>query len=558
MPGDDDAQEPGPSGAIVLAGVKKELAAARGAVTKAITRARAAMVGDVTVDKTSDVRACQDKLKEYKDRLSVAMSSLGKVNGVTLELVEAELTKQLDYDERIEEVDLDIIAYLRKNDPESFREDSSRPRAHSSSIQNETAAAVVSESRLQSTMNDRPGPLKLTPWKEILHRVPKFDGDPTKFRRWQGAFDAHIDSAEMTPQEKFELLLKTLTGRVLKALQTREVTADNYEGARDKIYEKFCDRELARQGHLRNVYSICARRDIDRGTRFIEFVEDLIVNVESLAINGETYEGMSLSLHSTILQALSYNRRSKFMDYFTDRQRNGDGDCKLQCMMDFLEDEVKKVEALTRAEQEYMAAAAENRYRGRSDRFEKKADQGKKFEGRRFFNPAGPTGSKSSQHAFAVAASEPVDHSCIFCAGEHSSAKCTKTMSPEERKRCATTKNACYRCLDRNHRAEKCRVRGCANCRGSHHVMLCSRGNRRVAALAPVVARDQSASVNSVHLVNVAHRNLPTGYVEILTEEREMMGRIVLDTGSQKTLISNRAADLNGSMVFIDPHICCI
>ena len=464
------------TGAKVFARLKRELASARGGVTKTITRARAAMEGDVTVDSTSDVRACQGKLMQYRDRMNEVIQQLEQLSEASVEFMDDEQVKQADYEDRLDEIDLDIEAYLRKNDPESFREETSRSRAHSNSIQHDAAAADINESRLQSTMTGRPGAVKLTPWKEFLHRVPKFDGDPTKFRRWQGAFETHIDSSEMLPQEKFELLLKTLTGRALKALHTREVTAENYEGARDKIYEKFCDRELARQGHLRNVYSICARRDIDRGTRFIEFVEDLILNVESLAINGDTYEGMSLTLHSTILQALSYNRRSKFMDYFTERQRNGDGDCKLQVMMDFLEEEVKKVEALMRAEQEYMAAAAENQYRKRSDRFEKKADHIRRFEeeslgsdsdsdsnrvehpeGRRFFSSTAT--NDSSDQDTEDARQETKSSSCIFCAGEHNSNVCQIGMSREDRRDCVIRENACFKCLSRSHRARRCRAR---------------------------------------------------------------------------------------------------
>ena len=179
------------------------------------------------------------------------------------------------------------------------------------------------------------------------------------------------------------------------------------------------------------------------------------------------------------------------MDYYNDRRRNGDGDCKLQCLVDFLEDEAKKIEALTRAEQEYMAAAAESQYRKGSDRFEKKADHSRRVEektlvsdsdsdsnrvehpeGRRFFSSAATDDSNDQDTVWS--GGETKSYSCVFCAGEHSSMICQVEMSREDRKDCVIRENACFKCLSQNHRARRCRARiKCSMCGDGHPDLLC-------------------------------------------------------------------------------------
>ena len=60
----------------------------------------------------------------------------------------------------------------------------------------------------------------------------------------------HGLSTSMDPLENFHLSLESVAGEVPKCAETYDVSADNYEAARDTIYNRFGDVKLAEEHHV--------------------------------------------------------------------------------------------------------------------------------------------------------------------------------------------------------------------------------------------------------------------------------------------------------------------
>ncbi|XP_003741321.1 uncharacterized protein LOC100907742 [Galendromus occidentalis] len=371
------------------------------------------------------------------------------------------------------------------------------------------------------------------------------EGDPTRFERWRDAFDLHVDSTDQHRLQKFHLLLKTINEKVTKCIASLEVSESNYESARDTIYDLYGDICMAEDQHVDSLMEACNRRDIHSSRSFVDFVTDVTQSVQSLVALGNTLEGMSAFPVRIILKALPYDRKRRFDDAYATTLGGSDRECRLKALLDFLYAEQKQVGRLTLV---YRSASERHAHHTeRRDKFQKPSGY-KPFHGRfghPKFNPAGAPGTIANQHAFAgvTAPHRGDNNSCIFCAGNHRSTMCQKQMSVSERRKFVSARNVCYKCLDGGHLVGNCKAKGCQKCKMSHHMLLCPKpGDIKTTAV--VSANDEdAASVNSIKIVNVSGTRLPTGYVEILSDDRKTVGRIVFETGSQKTLITNKFAD---------------
>ena len=104
----------------------------------------------------------------------------------------------------------------------------------------------------------------------------------------------------------------------------------------------------------------------------------------------------------------------------------------------------------------------------------------------------GSTGGQPTAAALHAAAASP---GCGICSGHHQPAKCFKLLkhSVEERFSLVKAKWLCFCCLESDHVASKCSKR-CDNCKGRHHVVLCTRGvNYGGSDVGPASSGDGSA-----------------------------------------------------------------
>ena len=118
---------------------------------------------------------------------------------------------------------------------------------------------------------------------------------------------------------------------------------------------------------------------------------------------------------------------------------------------------------------------------------------------------------------------------CIFCKNQHWSDACDTYSTLEKRKRFFVENKLCFNCGRPGHSVNKCRSRGCYNCKTKHHTSLYDNSTSKV---------NDQAELN--------------GYTPAASEEKLLPAIIpvkvqgitlwaYLDTGSGRNFISNEA-----------------
>lgn len=134
---------------------------------------------------------------------------------------------------------------------------------------------------------------------------------------------------------------------------------------------------------------------------------------------------------------------------------------------------------------------------------------------------------------------------CLFCdSTEHESSNCEKAkkMGLSERRECVKRKRACFNCLKMGHSFRTCRVNlKCAWCSRRHVILMCpemSKEDSNSKSIEPVKNECNLASYCSDPKVF-----MQTLRVKIRNIDSHLVIRAVIDTGSQKSYITEEAAE---------------
>lgn len=360
-------------------------------------------------------------------------------------------------------------------------------------------------------------------------KVPKFNGDPIRFREWWDLFSFYVDSRPIQTTEKCRILKNSLVGKAAKIVYHLNISEGSYELMKDIVISRLGKDDDAKTSHVKKIMTLCNRKDLHCNDKFIDFALSLAQHVNSLVALGNGYDTLSVTLTPVILACLPDSYRIRFNQkwFKADRQQQNE----LENLMEFLDSQSSILEQSEKQAKFLFDPSRSSSKRGKSDpQSDKKKD---------FRNHQG-----ESQFAFAGTIGQP-DHSCIFCGKDHYSLKCTKKLSPEERRKCAESQNACLRCLRRNHTAKKCRakVENCANCSGRHSKLVCTRQSSDA-------QNSSTTSVTSVACQQAVENNertlLQTGYVWVIAGNKRVICRAILDPGSQKSFVSKKVVDQLG------------
>ena len=135
---------------------------------------------------------------------------------------------------------------------------------------------------------------------------------------------------------------------------------------------------------------------------------------------------------------------------------------------------------------------------------------------------------------------------CLFCHAFHESTKCQKIKDPEDRKKILVKTARCFVCLKQGHRAFKCKLRKeCSLCRkNDHHVSICPNLGHVKDSLrndtAPSAPFNPQASSWVGSTGSEGGVALQTA-LAVVNDKRESKVRVLFDTGSHKTFITEKA-----------------
>ena len=365
-------------------------------------------------------------------------------------------------------------------------------------------------------------------------KVPKFSGDPMKFAEWWDLFHHYVDSQPLETTEKCRILKTSITGKAARTIFHLPVSRESYEIAKKIIYDRFGGTSKAQDAHLQQINRICSIRDLERKDKFADFISMLSQHVSSLVELGNTFSALSVTLSPMILASIPENCRMKFNASW--RKIESSGVAKLESLMGFLAEQAFLIEE-SREQAKFASNQGSSRFFSKSnnDRGSQSVHGGKH----------GSPRDSQSRFSFATNGSAP-NHSCIFCEKDHSSAKCTKKLSPEERRKRIAAENGCLRCLRRNHDVKKCRakVENCSNCAGRHSKLVCLK--RETLASAALEVEGATASCASAGVGQPTETLLQTAYAWLVNGNKKILARVLLDSGSQVSLVSSKVAKILG------------
>ncbi|GFV60237.1 integrase catalytic domain-containing protein [Trichonephila clavipes] len=128
---------------------------------------------------------------------------------------------------------------------------------------------------------------------------------------------------------------------------------------------------------------------------------------------------------------------------------------------------------------------------------------------------------------------------CIFCNKPHNSSESfsARKLPLEEKRKLLVQKHACFRCLKTGHVSRSCKHKvKCLSCDKNHYTIMC-------ADKESATSNDENTVVSSSVLSNQSVNEtvyLQTLVLRIEHNGKELKVRTILDSGSQKSYISER------------------
>ena len=118
----------------------------------------------------------------------------------------------------------------------------------------------------------------------------------------------------MDPLEKYQLMLKTIGGKVPECVNILDVSADNYQRARNIMYDRYGDIRIAEDHHADVLFEACKRKDTNTDAKFMAFADIISQSTGAMVNMGHTYEGMSAVVGRMTFSAMPVERRIRFDD----------------------------------------------------------------------------------------------------------------------------------------------------------------------------------------------------------------------------------------------------
>lgn len=342
-------------------------------------------------------------------------------------------------------------------------------------------------------------------------KLPIFKGS---YETWLEFRDTFLSLVHKRPDlddvEKFHYVRSHLDGEAKQVIGSLEFSAENYKVAWDLLCERYNNKRLLIQNHIKSLLDISSlsKESAVSLRNMVDNVSKHLRALNSLAIKTEEWDVLLIYLLSSKL------------DKKSEREW----------------EEVKLAGELPTLE-EFKTF------------LKRKADILEKLD-------LSHTESKQDKIKSNKSFVATVKNSCSYCKNEHYITNCAEflKLSSYNRSERAKQLKLCLNCLKVNHISKNCRASTCTRCNGKHHTLLHFERQATTTVEAPEVTRNTmkeggegSSGTNSNNLMAVSNCNLvqsnnvllSTALVQIVGNSGEgHTCRVLLDSGSQSNFIS--------------------
>lgn len=344
--------------------------------------------------------------------------------------------------------------------------------------------------------------------------LPSFDGDYLRWLEYRDTFDSLVNSNDSIPPiNKFHYLRSSLVGSAAVVIRSIEFTADNYKNAWKTLCQRYNNKNILINNHLKALISIDPiSKESFKALRF--FIDHISKNLRSLSTLGLPTEQWDVLIIFIVSSKLDSTTSRKWEEYKNSLST-------LPTLEDFYSFLRNRADIL------------ETAYCNRSDnRHEHKPNFQHNKPVRNFFAAVDPN----------------TRHLCVICNQGHLVYECSKfkELNYNDRMREVSRFKLCPKCLRSGHNAYQCRLKGsCQVCRGKHNTLLhkYSVNNTSSEQAAPSVLPSAPATAPApvtLAAVTLTHTLLCTAQVVISNENnnKSVVARALLDTGSQSSFLT--------------------
>ncbi|XP_047534361.1 uncharacterized protein LOC125069000 [Vanessa atalanta] len=360
-------------------------------------------------------------------------------------------------------------------------------------------------------------------------QIGKFDGSYYKWLEFRDLFCSLVhDNKQIPATIKFCYLNSYLEGEAARVISNLEVTESNYNMAWQLLYERYDNKRVLIKSHLNSLFNFDSKatdRESERSLRSI--IDNVNKNLRALSTLGEP-----TSKWDTIIIHLVTSQLGSVTSMKWEEHRNNLPDSPtLEQFNKFLKDRADILETYNHSKSRFDSLSHPNT---------NKSNKGHK-------------GGQTRGSFSAQLITQDNMKNCVVCNGQHRIYDCSnfKSKSVVQRQELVSKFKLCRNCLRTGHTSYTCRLGSCRKCKGRHNTLLCNNSCKSSDATTP----NTSIPATSVHQqdvnVNFASNNnnkltlLSTAIVRALnpiTNKGELV-RVLLDNGSQSSLISQRLRD---------------
>ena len=362
-------------------------------------------------------------------------------------------------------------------------------------------------------------------------QLAKYNGDPKKWQEWYDSYESAIHENEaIPPAHKLRHLKTLLEGPAAAAISGLTLTAANYSEAISVLKSRFAQKEAIIDAHMEallNIPAISSEKDVKGLRRIFDNIETNIRSLKALGIDSSQYGALLIPVVKRKIPEeirLSLSKTLKKEDWTLDR------------ILELFGDEI---EARERCSQTSISGAKSSHVQHR--------------------NYSAPTASALVATGGAV--------TCTFCRKAHPSVNCTIVSNCAARKEILKREGRCFVCLKKSHLARQCtsNIR-CFKCKKRHHASVCEQPPESIQTAEErnpstsstqswmqsqtqtnPVRRDIGPSTSTptttmlIDVKNAVLLQTAKGYISAASSpDKTVVSRMIFDSGSQKTYISDR------------------
>ena len=357
--------------------------------------------------------------------------------------------------------------------------------------------------------------------------LKKFDGGITNWSLFWDSFESSIhQNPDLTEIDKFIYLKSLLESSAAEVISGLTLSSSNYTEALSLLKKRFGNKQHQISKHmdaLMNLEPVVTSRNLKALRQLYDKVESHIRCLRSLGVESESY--------GTLLSSMFMKRIPHDICLVVSRTVTTD-EWKLDKLLAAVGSEIEAREKAAQEEAENLQKPTKNP----------------------------PT--------TAALLSTPAP-ACCYCGNSHQSSSCRTVPDIDQRRQCLLKMGRCFVCLRRGHKGIDCRSSlKCSICQGRHHLSICPRpkqANNSQPGTSPSVPASQNSSqtvqapaVNgrsstmSMYVSTNTPILLQTARVKVNAPNREFPvidTRIVFDSGSQRSYISNKICEVLGLKV---------